>query len=230
MSIAAVLGKWLVSYDSDRYAESPFRTRRLRPLLDLIAAISTERGEVSIVDVGGTERYWDILPDGFLDQYNATVTVVNLPDAALPREHGRFRFVCCDGCDLSAFADQSFDIAHSNSVVEHVGDWPRMIKFASEVARVGKCYFVQTPNYWFPVEPHFMTLFYHWLPTPIRVWLILHFRLGHYARATTVDKAMEAVESARLLDRRMFQSLFSDGVLLRERFLGLTKSFVAMRR
>src|SRR5690606_18813309 len=101
-----------------------------------------------------------------------------------------------DACNLADIVDQSFDIAHSNSVVEHVGEWERMIQFANELARVSRGYFVQTPNYWFPMEPHCMIPFFHWLPEPSKVWLVLNFQLGHWRRASSVEDAVEIVRSA----------------------------------
>ena len=62
-----------------------------------------------------------------------------------------FSFVEGDGRNLSNFGDKTFDIAHSNSVLEHVGNWEDMHRFAGEIARVGRKYFVQTPSFWFPV-------------------------------------------------------------------------------
>jgi hypothetical protein len=135
-----------------------------------------------------------------------------------------------DGCDLGSLADLPFQIAHSNSVIEHVGDWERMVAFAEEIARVAPMYYVQTPNYWFPVEPHSMTPFFHWLPRTVRVWLVLHFRLGQWRRAETKDEALRTVESARLLDRRAFQTLFKTAHIATERFFGLPKSLIALKK
>jgi hypothetical protein len=74
-----------------------------------------------------------------------------------------------------------------------------------------------------------MTPFFQMLPKPLRVWLVLHFQLGHWPRAATVDAAVRQVERARLLDKRMFQALFPDAVIYTERLLGLPKSFVAVK-
>jgi hypothetical protein len=52
---------------------------------------------------------------------------------------------------------------------------------------------------------------------------------GHIARATTVSGAVLSVQHCHLIDARMMAALFPDGKLIRERVLGLTKSFVAVR-
>lgn len=122
-----------------------------------------------------------------------------------------------DGTRLP-FPDGSFDVAFSNSVIEHVDDLPA---FARELRRVARSYYVQTPNRWFPVEPHFRTLVLHWLPTPVRERLSAVVKVGdsggRWRRIT-------------LLSAREMHLLFPDAELHRERVLGMTKSFMAVRR
>jgi hypothetical protein len=197
----------------------------------MIETVYREHGAVEVVDVGGTVNYWRIVPTEFLRRHNVTITLVNLPGTSAQLEdRTEFRAVEADGCDLKQFGDQEFHIAHSNSVLEHVGDWGRMVAFAQEIARVAPRLFVQTPNYWFPIEPHCMTPFFHWLPTPMRVWLVMHFQLGHWNKAKNVDEAVRIVDSARLVNRKMFQSLFGDAEIRTERVLWLPKSFIAIRK
>ena len=217
------------NYDSAASIGSKLRAKRVAPLLRMIDAVFDEHGTVNIVDIGGTERYWGIVPKTYLEERNVYITIVNLPAAAMPTDHGRFKFIGGDACDLAFLPDKSFHIAHSNSVVEHVGDWRRMVEFAKELTRVAERYFVQTPNYWFPIEPHCMTPFFHWLPKPARIWLVSHWRLGHWKRAGSIDEAVRIVESARLLNRKMFQELFRDAAVLTERLLLLPKSFIAIQ-
>ena len=71
-------------------------------------------------------------------------------------------------------------------MIEHVGDAQSQRRFAREVARVGRAYWVQTPNRWFPVEQHLLTPFVHWLPKPWQRWIVPRFTVwsdpsyGHY--------------------------------------------------
>jgi 2-polyprenyl-3-methyl-5-hydroxy-6-metoxy-1,4-benzoquinol methylase len=123
----------------------------------------------------------------------------------------------------------SFDLIHSNSVVEHVGDWTKMQNFADNIKKFEGAYFVQTPNYWFPIEPHCMTPFFHWLPKPMRVSLVKNFALGHWKKAGSVSEAVSKVERIRLLDKKMFSSLFDDADIKSEKVLLLNKSFLAIR-
>lgn len=127
------------------------------------------------------------------------------------------------------FTDNYFHLSHSNSVLEHVGDWEKMKQFSNELKRVAESYYIQTPNYWFPVEPHCMTPFFHWLPTPIRVSLVMKFNLGHWKKQDTVDGAVETVESARLVDKKMFRELYSDADIITERLFLFAKSFTGIR-
>ena len=230
MSITKMLVAWIENYDSQQSLGSKLRAKRIAPLLDMIESVFNKHGSVNIIDIGGTESYWGIVPKQFLDDHHITITIVNLPRLEVKQDHGHFKFVGADACTLEGFSDQSFHIAHSNSVVEHVGDWERMMQFAKEISRVSQAYFVQTPNYWFPVEPHCMAPFFHWLPKQSRIWLVSHFQLGNRSKAASMDEAERLVESVHLLDRERFQELFKDAHVLTEWFFCLPKSFIALKK
>lgn len=223
------LSRRLTNYDDSESFGSRLRARRLQPLLEMIESVGRENGSVSIIDIGGTERYWNIVDPAFLQTNKVSITTVNLPDVDRPDDHGPFRFVEGDGCDLSQFGDREFDIAHSNSVIEHVGQWPRMAQFASEASRVAAKYFIQTPNFWFPVEPHYVAPFFHWMPLPTRVWLLSRFSIGPWPKAVSTDQAMRFAEDSILLTRRMMKELFTDARIIDERIFGLSKSLIAVR-
>ena len=229
MGVTAFVARRAIDYGDPQSVASRIRRRRIEPLVRLIAASHRRHGRARILDLGGTEEYWGLLPEGFLTAHRAEVTVLNVPGAVTPAVRGPFRVVEGDACHLPQYADGAFDVVHSNSVIEHVGDWARMEAFAGEVRRLAPSYFVQTPNFWFPVEPHWMAPLFHWLPRPVRVGMFLRFQLGHARRCDTVAEAVRLVEHARLLDRRMFQSLFPDAEHITERMIGLPKSLIAVR-
>ncbi len=205
------------------------RKRRSQLLLPMILEVFREKGEVEIIDVGGTRAYWNIIPVDLLRAQNVKITIVNFPDTEMIFDDPLFSFVAGDGRDLSNFDDNAFDIAHSNSVLEHVGNWEDMRRFAGEIARVGRKYFVQTPSFWFPIEPHCMTPFFHWLPVSIRIQLVLRFELGHWKKATNRSEAKGIVESAQLLTVKKMQAIFPDAIIHTE-WLLFPKSHMAIRK
>lgn len=125
-----------------------------------------------------------------------------------------------DGTALP-FADREFPLAFSNSVIEHV---PKHLQpsFAGEIRRVADRYFVQTPNRYFPIEPHYQLPLFHFLPERARRALNRRFTLGWREKGRWED--------ITLLSARDLRRLFPDAEIHRERVFGLTKSLMAVRR
>jgi hypothetical protein len=171
------------------------------------------------------------VPPDFLRQHGVTVTLLNLSEDLTGTDDETFTHVVGDACNLAGYADGSFHIAHSNSVIEHVGGWVNVKRFASEIRRVATGLFVQTPYFWFPVEPHYIAPLIHWLPRPLQEAMVRAFPLGHFRRREPDwDAAMVAIDATpRLLDQRAFRLLFPDCTIVKERFLLLTKSLIAVR-
>jgi len=230
MSTYRKFSSFFVNYDNPESIGSKLRIKRAKRLVELIESTFNEHGLVNIVDIGGWEFYWKIVPEKVLSQNNVKITIVNIFTDKTPENHGIFNFINADGCHLSCFNDKSFHIAHSNSVVEHVGNWNRMKLFANEIMRVSEKYYVQTPNYWFPIEPHVVCPFFHWLPRPIQLLLLLKFQLGFHTKATSVNEAMEIIDDATLLNKTMFKALFVDARIITEWFLFLPKSLIAIKK
>lgn len=203
-----------------------FRRKRARLIEEMICRAHDETGHCWILDVGGEIAYWNIFDRASLERYR--VHIVCLNRKPLESRDDLIETVVGDACNLP-FGDKSFDIVHSNSVIEHVGDWPRVRAFAQETRRVGERYYVQTPNFWFPVEPHYSALFVHWFPEPVRARMVMNAGRGFLPKAKNISRAIETVRSARLLDRRMLGYLFPDADLHDEKLLGLTKSLIAAR-
>jgi hypothetical protein len=216
----------LTMTSADVVYRNPFRMRRLREFLRIVDAVLAVKERCRILDLGGTQAYWYGLEDLWRDR-NVHITVVNL--GAEATADPRFTLLAGDACGLSQFPDRAFDVVHSNSVIEHVGDWSRQCLMAGEVRRLASSYFVQTPNFWFPVEPHFRTPFIHWLPRPWRAGIVMRYACGFYPKAATVDEAQRILDDARLVDARMMAALFPDAEMRRERIGPFTKSLIAVR-
>lgn len=221
----------MTDYANPASLGSRFRARRTGPLLQLIKDAHARHGQVRLLDVGGRKTYWNILPPGFLKQHQVTVTVLNLPGELQGTDDEIFKHVAGDACNLVEYADKSFHIAHSNSVIEHVGGWQNVKRFASESRRVASGLFVQTPYFWFPIEPHYVMPLFHWVPRPIQETLVRKFALGHSARkAPDLESAIARIDvTPRLLDLRAYRLLFPDCTIIKERFCLMTKSLVAVR-
>jgi len=177
---------------------------------------------VHILDVGGTESYWQIM--GLNNDDDVFVTLLNLiPEKVtmpiMSTMVGDARKIEAD--------DLSYDIVFSNSVIEHVGTYQDQMQMAAEVRRVGKRYFIQTPNKYFPLEPHFLFPFFQFLPLKARVLLLQTFNLGWFEKIPDANKAREIVESIRLLTKEEFVTLFPQANIYEEKVFGVTKSFLA---
>jgi hypothetical protein len=110
-----------------------------------------------VVDFGGTFDRWQIWDKRFPE-----ITLVNPAPHRIALPSG-FAHVAVDACETQL--GKEFDLAFSNSAIEHVGDFERQRKFAQEMLRLGRHVYCQTPNRWFPIEPHYFTLCLHWLPS-----------------------------------------------------------------
>lgn len=227
MSLTNYIAKKLIDYDSDKSYAFRLRKKRSERIISLIDICYKKHQKVNIIDIGGTKTYWNILPVSYLLERKVHITVVNLPsDSQLPKNDDIFSFVHGNGCNLEAFSKNSFHLAHSNSVIEHVGSRENMQLFSKEIKRVAEQYYLQTPNYWFPVEPHFMTPFFHWFPRAFRARLLMHFKLGWYPKANSLEGAIGMVETCDLLSKNDLKKLFPNAVFYKERVGLLTKSFV----
>jgi SAM-dependent methyltransferase len=122
-------------------------------------------------------------------------------------------FVRADAAAGLPFDENEFDLVYCSSVIEHVAP-ARREAFAAELRRVGRGWLVQTPAFSFPVEPHALLPFAHWLPVALRK---RYWRLG----------AAGAWEEISLLRRGELERLF--GPALGERAGPLVKSWVCVR-
>lgn len=182
-----------------------FRKRRFKDFVKDYKSCQT------ILDVGGAHDMWPIVgrSDG--------VVILNVE---MPASTGEFQYVLGSGCELP-FAEKAFDLAFSNSAIEHVGSEENQFKFASEMLRVGKRIYCQTPSRLFPIDPHLSALFLHWLPAGwLKPTFLRYFTLNGWLwkRPYHYDVTW--------ISKRKLQRMFPGCKIKTERFLLLPKSFV----
>jgi hypothetical protein len=197
-----------------------FRRKRIRTFLNTLQP----RPDDKILDVGGYPFNWVGVP------LDAEITTLNLEvSPGSDKIDLRCKPVAGDATNLQ-YANGSFDIVFSNSVIEHVGSWERQQRFAKEARRVGRKLWIQTPARTFPIEPHYLTPFIHWLPRTIQRRLIRNFTVFGWLRRPNPEQVKASLDEIRLLSKRELRSLFPDCTIMVERWLGLPKSYVAVRK
>lgn len=188
------------------------RARRMRALQRRLPL----RAGLRVLDMGGTPAVWSDVPQ------RLDITIVNLPGetgAEMPSHHS-LHFIEADACDLSRFADRTFDLVFSNSVIEHVGDERRQEAFAREARRLGKAYWVQTPARWFPIEAHTGMPLWWWYPERVR-----HLFLRRWRRR--LPAWADSMAQTRVLSLGRLRALFPEGQVYVERLAGIPKSYAS---
>ena len=180
--------------------------------------------QTQIIDVGGSAFNWDLI------QAKSKITLLNLskPKEMLPT-HGKYDFVVGDGTAL-AFADNQFDIAYSNSVIEHLHSWEKQKLFASEIRRVGRKVWVQTPAKNFFIEPHFITPFIHYFPKKWQRHMLRNFTVWGWITRPTQEQIDSILHEIRLLTLNEMKELFPGCAIEKEKFLFFTKCYIAIRK
>jgi SAM-dependent methyltransferase len=198
-----------------------FRQRRFLEFRELVDALP---GRVRILDVGGTTSFWERV--GYAGNDRVEIVLVNL--VAQDPPHVNITAEVGDATDLSRFPDDAFEVAVSNSVIEHLPTLELQARMAAEMRRVGRRAYLQTPNRYFPVEPHYLFPFFGILPLRVRAFLLRRMNLGWHQRQRDPAAALADVRSIRLLTGSELRALFPTARIVRERLLGLTKSYIVL--
>ena len=187
--------------------------------MDAFLELAKPQPDTSILDLGGTAESWA--------GTNLNVTLLNLraPNGGMPPN---LSYAQGDATNIP-FGDDTFDIVFSNSMIEHLYTCEHQAQAAREAMRVGKKLWIQTPNRWFPIEPHFLTPFVHWLPKESRKRLVRNFTLWGLVTRPSDEYAHEVVDEINLLSAGDLRELFPGCRIVREHFLGLTKSLIVVR-
>lgn len=175
-----------------------------------------------MVDLGGTGLFWARAP-----VRPRHVTVVNLREAAQDSPG----VTAIEGDALRAdvlLRGEDFDLAFSNSLIEHLGGHGPRRQFAEVVTSLAPGYVVQTPYRYFPLEPHWLFPGFQFLPTLTRSLLAPRWPLGH-TYGWEPHAAAEEVMSTELLSGWEMREYFPDAKIVWERVAGVPKSLIAIR-
>lgn len=185
---------------------------KVQTLLDL------KPGE-RVLDLGGQPHIWEHI------ETPLDITILNLPGVAHAAPAGsihRFTFVEGDACNAPQYADGSFDVVFSNSVIEHVGGPQSQQAFAREARRIAPRYWVQTPSIWFPVEAHTGMPLWFVMPESVRARFIRNWE-------KKLPDWTDMVKGTTVLSRRSFQDYFPDAAMITEWKYGFPKSYIAYK-
>jgi hypothetical protein len=210
-------------WDLARHLTRRFRARRYRDFATLFPPSRFH----TIIDLGGSAELWELM------DYPADITLLNIDKQWLncPESNCRTYTTVIGDARRTDYRNGSFDLAFSNSVIEHVGGEHDAADFAREMQRIGNSYYCQTPNKWFPVEPHLGTLFLHWVPSLLENYFMFRYcTLWGLMHKPDRKTAKLVVKDARLLTKREMKKLFPEAEIITERFLLLPKSYIAVRR
>ena len=207
-----------------------FRRARIERLKSLIDSTLSDSDSCSILDIGGTYGFWNTWEED-INQNQVSVTCVNLNPSHYDadKKNSFVTMIRGNACDLSHIGDEEYDIVFSNSVIEHVGSWANMQAMAREVDRVAPRYIVQTPNFWFPIEPHARTPMLHWVPEQIAYRIVMKRKCGFWNKQDNVSDAVSIIQSAKLIDFKQLQVLFPSAKIEKEKFFLFTKSLLAVK-
>jgi len=214
--------KKISGFIRDHKVASYFSERmRLKRFALFSALIKTLPHPVHILDVGGTQSFWEDM--GLCDSDKVHVTLINILNIPVTRPN--FVSLLGDARSMGQFSDNQFEVVFSNSVIEHVGGYNDQKRMADEVRRVGKRYFVQTPNRYFPIDPHYVFPCFHFFPFAVRIRVLKHYYKLDDKRAQ--EQAIRSMKGIKLLSLRELKSLFPEAKVYCERLWLFTKSFVA---
>lgn len=210
--------KSIVNYNNKNSLGNKFRQRRFEFFEN---AIKNYPKPLKILDIGGTEQFWK--NRGFANNPDFSIMLVNLYKEEPSSEN--INSEIGNAVDLSQFEDYSFDIVFSNSVIEHLFDLESQGKMASEVQRLGKYHFIQTPNKYFPIEPHFLFPLFQFLPKSFKMFLLTKTKL---IRGVKHDYkySKSKIDEIKLLSGQQLKKMFPSSFLFKEKFFGFVKSFV----
>lgn len=209
------------------------RAKLFRSLFDLTV-------HTTVLDLGSEQgnAIADVLTGTPVKPENVWIADLSKADVSAGAARYGFHPVWLREGETLPFPDFSFDIVYCSSVIEHVTvpksevwnirsesvfremAFAAQLQFATEIGRVGRHFFVQTPNRKFFVESHTWLPFVGWLPRSLMLEVI-RFSNYFWIKKTKPD--------FNLLDHNSLSQLFPGSKIYYELLMGLKKSLIAVR-
>ena len=201
------------------------RTRKLKLFYELLMPTK----QTKILDVGGETHSG---PEGaiqFIDGYpwKSNVAVINLSSEHVSRIKHRYPEIDArvgDACALP-WEDKYFDVVYSNAVIEHLSEFERQKKMAAEIMRVGKSWFVTTPNRWYPFEFHMRLPFVTWLPRKVQIWLGQIISYNHVKKRYVSGISRDDL---RLMTARELKRCFPTSRIIKQRVTFMAETLICI--
>lgn len=170
--------------------------------------VSSFGRKVKVLDIGGTQEYWEMME--YTDPNLIEVVLINIDEIQVSLPNFRAIKKNALELDINGF---DCDIVFSHSLIEHV-DHER---FAQLISDSKKPYFIQTPNKYFPIEPHFLIPLFQFMP----LWLKLYL--------TRNSSIKNEVETINLLSKGDLKRLFPNSKIFGGKIFGLVQSFIVVK-
>ena len=200
------------------------RKKRFAALQKGIETLINQKGTCKILDIGGDISYWKHI--GWQNDH-CHIYLLNLYENKIPEtESKNFHSLVGNALGMP-FTYGDFDLVFSNSVIEHVGSIENQEIFASEVIRLCDKYIIQTPSFWFPLEPHSLIPFFQFIPHKVRALLIMTFHINYFPKTTHYRDAVTVSKTTIMMTKKRFRKLFPDAEIHVEKLVGITKSYTA---
>ncbi len=205
------------------------RAKRYKLFSEFIADMAKP---LNIVDIGGTAAHWI----GKLSQSdNINITLINNHhiDKTNINYDNRYDFIqekIMDANDLSISDLSSYDLIFSNSFLEHLENKELQISLAQKITKSGKPYFIQVPNKYCAIDPHFPypLPFFAAYPKSLQAWLLSKYHFGGGGKNASREQVDQRLKYYNPIGYKDFITMFPNGKLVRERTFGLNLSLVAM--
>lgn len=217
---------WDRAYDrlAGTSGEESMGAKLRRRRWSMVAEAFPDLAQMRVLDLGGTIESWGICP---VRPAHVTLLNMGIPTGDTP---DWMRQVDGDACNVpEPLASESWDLVFSNSVIEHVGGYAKRREFAEQVRSLAPAYWVQTPNRYFLVEPHWLFPGFQFLPVSARRVVAQRWPLYKW-RSDDDERALREVLEIELVSKTEMAFLFPDAELVPEKVAGLTKSWIALRR